>query len=96
MDKAYIFERKMVEIVVEMAKEQGKNFSQLARETWPTAGNPIGKWRAIRRFDKDKPANIKIADGFRLAQALGVDFPSLCFLVNERLKVDPVVHLDTR
>ena len=96
MDKAYIFERKMVEVVIELAQEQGKNFSQLAKETWPNAGNPVGKWRAVRRFDKDKPANIKIADGYRLAESLGMDFPSLCFLVNERMKIDPVIHLETK
>lgn len=86
MDKAYDLERTFVALVVDIAKSKGLSYSHVARAAWPNAGNPIGKWRAIRNRDKSGPANVTMADGARLASAVGEDFSRLVFRAEERMK----------
>lgn len=85
MNMSYALERKFVEVVMEVAKEKDYSFSDVARRAFPTAGNPVGRWRAMRNKDKSGPQSVTIADAARLAHAVGEDLSRLIFRAEEKM-----------
>ena len=83
----YVFERCFVRLAEQMAEDRKMTHSDLARAAFgQEVESPVNKWRRIRNKSKLKPQYLNIVEAIRVAQALGVDFPSLCWRVAEQTK----------
>lgn len=52
-----------------LAKEQGLTHTALARAAFPGAGDPVGRWRKIRK----ERQNLTLVDAWRLCRVVGTD-----------------------
>lgn len=84
---AYEFERCFVELVTEMAEQQGMNHSQFAKKAFGDTSSAISRWRKIRNMSASKPQSVTIVDALQMAAALGMDLPSLTFRVDQQYKM---------
>jgi hypothetical protein len=82
----YEYERCMVGIIEERAQSLGMTHADLGRTAFADAGNPVGKWQAIKKWARTGPAALKVRDAVALAHAVGMDLPSLAFQASERMK----------
>ncbi|MFA7164228.1 MAG: hypothetical protein WC124_00065 [Desulfoplanes sp.] len=81
----YNFERCLVHTVVEIAEKKFKNHSTFARYVW-SGPSAVTRWRQIRNISGKRPQSLTIADAFDLANAVGQELPSLCFIVDQKIK----------
>jgi hypothetical protein len=82
------FERELVATIVELGKELRLTHSDVARRAWPEIDSSVVRWRQIRNVSATgKPQSLTLDDAWRLARAVGQTLPSVCFMVQERLKL---------
>ncbi|XPV77717.1 MAG: hypothetical protein ACNI27_07300 [Desulfovibrio sp.] len=85
---AYELSRLYVEVIADLAEEQGLNHSQLAKIAFGDSQSSIVRWRKIRSSSgASKPQSLTVEDSILLADALGMDFSSLAFRVSETYKM---------
>ncbi len=80
----YNFERCLVHTIIEMAEARFKNHSDFARAVW-SGSSAVTRWRQIRNISGKRPQSLTIEDAFALAKAVGQEFPSLCFIVDQKI-----------
>ncbi|GAB6177938.1 hypothetical protein JCM16814_28290 [Desulfobaculum senezii] len=91
MQYADKFERKFIQVVSELVLDSGMNHSDFAKIALKDMGGPVAKWRRMRnawKSSEGRPQRIYQADAVRMAEALGKSYAELCFIVEQRLKID--------
>lgn len=76
------FERRLVELFVEISKSHGVKAKPLAERAWPRTKDAGTKWRKIR--NGAEPRGLSVRDAFDLASALGVGLTEMCGIVQGR------------
>lgn len=77
MDEALKFTQNFLDAIEAARLKQGRSHSDIAREAFPLQRDPVGTYRKVRNSGR----SLKLADAFRLAQAVHQDFSSLCWQV---------------
>lgn len=73
MDESEQFAATLLAEIERRAIEKGLTHSALARAAFPGAGDPVGRWRKIRRQGQ----NLTLADAWGLARAVGMDLAGM-------------------
>jgi hypothetical protein len=79
-----MFERELVEVVIDEAHRKGLNFAQFARRAYGDNDTAAVKWRKQRR--KDNPQQVSISDAYLLAQGLDMELPDLIFRAQAQMR----------
>lgn len=86
-----MFERRYVELALEIAKSLGMTQLDFTRAVWPNKSDASGTTTIIalkRQNSRGKPQNLRVADAISMARAIGREYPSLCFEVWEKMKCE--------
>ncbi|MCK9239398.1 hypothetical protein [Desulfocurvus sp.] len=81
MDDALIFSQNFLDAVEAARIRQGRSHSDIARAAFPAQRDPVGTYRKLRNSGR----TVKLADAYRLAQAVQLDFASLCWQVSQAM-----------
>lgn len=82
MDEALIFSQNFLDAIEAARIRQGRSHSDIARAAFPTQKDPVGTYRKLRNSGR----TVKLADAYRLAQAVQLDFSSLCWQVSQAMQ----------
>jgi len=82
MDEALTFTENYLEAIEAARIKQGRSHSDIARAAFPTQLDPVGTYRKVRNSGR----TLKLADAYRLAQAVHHDFASLCWQVSQAMQ----------
>lgn len=82
MDKALTFTENFLEAIEAARIKQRRSHSDIARAAFPTQKDPVGTYRKVRNSGR----TLKLADAYRLAQAVHHDFASLCWQVSQAMQ----------
>ncbi len=82
MDEALRFTENFLEAIETARIKQRRSHSDIAREAFPTQKDPVGTYRKVRNSGR----TLKLADAYRLAQAVHLDFASLCWQVSQAMQ----------
>lgn len=74
--KGKIFERCLVEAMIDAIERQGLKHKPVAISAWGDRKDPATKWRKIR--NGTEPRGLQIQDAYDLAFAIGISFLDLC------------------
>lgn len=88
-----MFEREFVEYALALAKNSGMTQQEFAMHIWPSKTPAAANTTIIALKNvnsRGKPQNLRVSDAIRMAEAVGREYPSLCFEVWERLKMELV------
>lgn len=82
------FERAFVEYMAQLVKKSEMTHSEFARQAWP--GLPTGQaertWRRVRSSNQvAEPRRITLSEAHSMGLAIGLDFPSLVWQVDQFL-----------
>ncbi|NDV20850.1 hypothetical protein GO013_15675 [Pseudodesulfovibrio sp. JC047] len=84
----YEVERAIVTEIVDRYMQQGMKHVEFARLLYGNDSTAPTKWRRIRNTSPTgKPQGFPVHEAVAAAQILGMDYYSLVFLVEERLKM---------
>lgn len=72
-DPAAAFAAALLAEIERRAREQGLTHSALARAAFPDAGDPVGRWRKIRK----ERQNLSLADAWGLCRAVEADLAGM-------------------
>lgn len=89
IERGFDFERALVDTVVEMYMKMGESHAWFARQLYPDVSDPFSKWSIVRNphSTNKKPKRVTLAEAHAYATILRVDFASLAFRVQERMKL---------
>ncbi|SKA64103.1 hypothetical protein [Desulfobaculum bizertense] len=82
MEEATHFVHAFMQAIEEARLSQGRSHSDIARAAFPEHRDPVGAYRKIRNSGQ----NLRMEDAVRLARAVHVDFPALCWTAQQSLK----------
>ena len=82
MDEALLFSQNFLDAIEAARIRQGRSHSDIARTAFPTQKDPVGTYRKLRNSGR----TVKLADAYRLAQAVQLDFSSLCWQVSQAMQ----------
>ncbi|XXJ19872.1 hypothetical protein ACR42D_10075 [Desulfovibrio caledoniensis] len=88
IDLSQAFERALVDLVCQLAEDQGLNYAQFAKKAYGDTydeQSAVVKWRRQRR--EDNPQSVSIANAYLLAQGLGMELPDLIFRTQAKLRM---------
>ncbi len=85
MNKADIFERAFVTLIAERVEDLGMPHSEFGRRVFgETAGARL--WRSCRGSEQRPARKVTLGEAYRMAEALGTDFPSLVWNLSQAAK----------
>lgn len=76
MKKDDYFERVFVELVAERVEDSGLSHSEFGRRVFGGGASGVRLWRSVRDHD-GRGRKLTLGEAYRMAEALGTDFPSL-------------------
>jgi hypothetical protein len=82
MDEALLFSQNFLDAIEAARIQQGRSHSDIARAAFPAQRDPVGTYRKLRNSGR----TVKLADAYRLAQAVQLDFASLCWQVSQAMR----------
>ncbi|EPR43155.1 hypothetical protein dsx2_2515 [Desulfovibrio sp. X2] len=70
------FERVFVALVAERVEDMGMSHAEFGRRVFGGGDSGVRLWRSVRDVD-GRGRRLTIGEAYRMAEALGTDFPSL-------------------
>lgn len=90
MDTANAFTERFLDAIEAARIKQGRSHSDIARAAFVAQKDPVGTYRKVRNSGR----TLKLADAYRLAQAVHQDFSSLCWQVSQATEGETIPSPD--